>query len=68
MIRFKGDIFAILKSAGYSTYRLRKESIFPGSTVQKFREEPLEFNLITLDRLCKLTGLQPGDLIEYRKE
>lgn len=68
MIRFKEDIFEILKSTGYSTYRIQKEKIFPGSTIQKFKKESLEFNLTTLDRLCRITGLQPGELIEYHEE
>ena len=36
-IKYKIDVLAALKSAGYSTYRLRKEKILAESTMQQFR-------------------------------
>ena len=64
-IRYKIDILARLKEAGYSTYRLRKEKMFGEATIQKFRTgELVTWENITL--LCKLLNLQPGDIVEYK--
>lgn len=64
MIRQKIQIMEALKQAGYTAYRLRKEKVFGEMTIQKFRDggipSPAEMN-----KLCKILGLQPGDLIEY---
>ncbi|WP_298024584.1 helix-turn-helix transcriptional regulator [uncultured Dysosmobacter sp.] len=66
MIRYI-DILQKLKEAGYSTYRIRKEGIFGGGTMNALTagtsEKPIDTK--TLDKICTLTGLQPGDLLEY---
>lgn len=63
-IRYKIDILAALKNAGYSTYKLRQEKIFGERTIQKFREGII-VNAENLATLCKLLNCQPGDIIEY---
>jgi putative transcriptional regulator len=63
-IRYKIDILAALKNAGYSTYKLRQEKIFGERTIQKFREGVI-VNAENLATLCKLLNCQPGDIIEY---
>ena len=64
---YKVDILGKLKSAGYSTYKLRKEKIFGESTIQRFRAgDPLEWPV--LDKLCSLLGCQPGDLIGHEPD
>ena len=65
-LRYKVDILAALKAAGYSTYRLRKEGIFGERTVQQLREG--EVSPACLDKLCALLGCQPGDILEYVSE
>lgn len=66
-LRYKIDILAALKAKGYSTYRLRKDKVFGESTIQRFRSgEPLEWPV--LEKLCKLLGCQPGDIIEYKAD
>lgn len=65
MIVYDG-ILSKLKEAGYSAYRLRKEKLIPESTIQRIRRnEPI--NTETLDVICELTGLQPGDLLRHKK-
>ena len=67
MLRIKIDILSLLKEAGYSSYRLRKENILAQSTIQKFRDHKM-ISAETLDWLCDVLQLQPGDIIEYVKD
>ena len=52
MIKYKIDILAALKAAGYSTARLRKDKIFGEATLQKMRQRDTNITLDTIDRLC----------------
>lgn len=63
-IKYKIDVLAELKAAGYSTYKLRKEKILGERTIQLLREGKL-IALESIDILCKLLKCQPGDIIEY---
>ena len=66
-LRWKKDILSELKAAGYNTGKLRKEQLLSESTIQKLRNgEGLAWSNIEI--ICRLTGYQPGDLIEYVKE
>lgn len=63
-IKYKIDILAALKNAGYSSYRIRKEKIFGEATLQKIRKG----EILTADNLaliCKFLNCQPGDILEY---
>ena len=62
---YKIDVLAALRSAGYSCYRLRKDSLFSESTIQKFRRsEGVGWDNIEI--LCNLLSCQPADIIEMR--
>lgn len=63
-VKYKIDVLAALKAAGYSTYRIRKDNLFGQATVQKLREgEPVSWaNIATI---CNLLDCQPGDIMEY---
>lgn len=66
-IKYKIDIIAALKAAGYSTYKIRKEKIMSESTLQKFRNG----EIVTADNMaivCRLLDCQPGDILEYVPE
>lgn len=63
-IRYRMDVLAALKSAGYSTYKLRKEKILAESTIQSFRRGEI-VSWENIDRLCGLLECQPGDIVEY---
>jgi putative transcriptional regulator len=66
-IRYKIDVLAELKKAGYSSYKLRQEKIFGERTIQKIREG----EIVTADniaKLCELLNCQVGDLLEYQPE
>ena len=65
MIVYKIDVLAALKSAGYSSYRLRKEKIMGETTMQKIRKGGLT-SWENLSRICELLNCQPVDLLEYK--
>ena len=66
MIRIKPgiNIMDMLKSAGYSSYRIAQDGIFGSATMTRFRQcgRP---SIGELDKLCRLLCKQPGELIEY---
>lgn len=63
-IKYKMDVLAALKEAGYSTYKLRKEKLLGESVLQQIREG-VPVSWANLARLCALLDCQPGDLLEY---
>lgn len=63
-IRYRLDVLAALKSAGYTTYRIRKDKLLSESTIQKLRyNKPISWENIST--LCSLLNCQPGDILEY---
>lgn len=64
MIICKIDIMGALKSAGYSTYRIRKEKILGQATIQKLRNGGLP-SWAELNTVCSILNCQPGDIVEY---
>ena len=66
-ISYKIDVISALKSAGYSTYRIRKEKLFGEATLQKFRNGEL-VSWENISTLCKLLNCQPGDITEYNED
>lgn len=63
MIKFKIDILASLKEAGYNQ-TLLQGGLLPKSTIQALKDGG-NITLESLNKVCILTGLQPGDLLEY---
>ena len=66
-IRYKVDVIAALKEAGYNTTRIRKDKIMGEAMLQKIRSGQM-VSWATLETICDLLGCQPGDLLEYIKE
>ena len=64
MIRYKINVLDTLKDKGYSSYKVKKDKLFSGSTLQKFRVNEVVAT-DNLNRLCKLLNCQPGDILEY---
>lgn len=64
MIKYKIDIIAALKAAGYSTYTIQQQKLLGCATMQKIRSGEI-VNAANLDKLCKLLSCQPGDLLEH---
>ena len=66
-LRYKIDVLAALKEAGYSSYRLRKERLLSESTLQKLRDGII-VSTDVIEQLCELLNCQPGDLLEHKAE
>lgn len=63
-IQYKINVLEALKSAGYSTYRIRKEKIMGESVLQKLRRKEY-LSEKELSIICELLNLQPGDIFEH---
>jgi len=68
MIRWKVDIMAKLKEAGYSSYRIRKQNLMGQQTLTVLRRGGLPATWTLMDKLCDWLDCQPGDLIEFVRE
>ena len=66
-IRCKVDIIDQLRSAGFTSYKLRQEKLLGESVSTKLRRGGLP-SWHELDIICHLLQCQPGDLIEYTEE
>lgn len=66
-IRYKVDVIAALKEAGYNTTRIRKDKIMGEAMLQKIRSGQM-VSWATLETICSLLECQPGDILEYIRE
>ena len=64
VIRWRVDPLRILKEHGYNQTRIREEKIFGQNTVARLRKGK-GLSPSVIDTVCRLTGIQPGGLIEY---
>ena len=64
MLKCKFDIMKTLSDNGYTSYQLIKNKVLNSNEAQKLRHGGLP-SWKTLDIICKLLNLQPGDIIEY---
>ena len=67
MIRYKMDILASLKEAGYNTNKLRKEQLLSEGVIQSLRQGKY-ISLQNIDKIYCLLDCQPADLLEYVKD
>ena len=65
-MRYKVDLLAVLKEAGYNTNRIRKDKIMGEAMLQKIRTGQM-VSWAVLETICDLLNCQPGDLIEFIK-
>lgn len=63
MIRYKADIFTLLKERGYNQTRIQKEKLLPAQTAQNIKAGK-SITLETLNKICIMCKCQPGDLVE----
>ena len=63
-LKYKFNVLARLKDAGYSTYRIREEKIMNEAAVAQLRNgEMVSWKCISI--ICELLGCQVGDIVEY---
>ena len=66
-IRYKMDVLAALKAAGYSSTRIRNEKLIGQATLQQLRQGEI-VSWATINTICRLLQCQPGDIVEYVEE
>lgn len=64
MLKYKIDVIETLKEAGYNSTNILKNGIISQSAMQKFRNGEM-VGIKTLEQLCKLLDMQPGNIIKY---
>lgn len=63
-IKYKIDVIAELKKAGYNTSTIRKDKIMGEAMLQKIRTGQMP-SWGVLETLCTLLKCQPGDLLMF---
>jgi len=63
MIVYKVDIFKELKSHGFNQTRLQRENLLSKQTMTNIKAGK-SISLETLNRICVMCRMQPGDVIE----
>ena len=58
-------LFALLDQKGWTTYKIRKEGLIAQGTLTAMRQGRGGLSHDTIDRLCRVLGCQPGDIMEY---
>lgn len=58
-------LFDLLKSKGYTTYKIRKEKILGQGTMTALKNGTGGLDARTIDKLCNILDCQPGDLMVY---
>ena len=62
--KYKIDVIETLKEAGYNSTKILKDGIISQSAMQKFRNGEM-VGIKTIEQLCKLLDMQPGNIIKY---
>ena len=60
-------LFSLMKEKGLTTYRIRKENIISQSALQSLKDGK-SVTIETIEKLCKVLNVQPGDIMEYIPE
>lgn len=63
LIKYKVDVFKELKKHGYNQTRIQKERLLPAQTAQNIKAGK-SITLATLNKICVMCKMQPGDIIE----
>ena len=66
-IYYKQDIDKLLYDAGYTSYNLNEKGILNNATWMKLKKHKL-VSWETLDKICTLLQMQPGDIIDYEED
>lgn len=56
-----------LKENGYNSTRILRENLISQSAMQKIRKDEM-VGIKTLEKLCELLDMQPGNIIKYVEE
>lgn len=68
MIQYKFDVLYVLKAHGYTQLRLRQEKLLSASAIAALKDNKPTITLDTLNTICRLLNMQPGDIIKYTSD
>ena len=63
MVKYKVDFFAIMNERGFNQTRIQRENLLPKQTIANIKAGK-SITLETLNKICLMCRLQPGDIIE----
>lgn len=66
MFVYKINVLEKLKEIGYNTTKLRREKLLGENAIQSLRRGEI-VGITSLEKICKLLDVQPGNIIEYIK-
>lgn len=64
MLTYKIDVLDTLKESGWNSTRISKERPISQNAMQKLRNKEM-VGIKTLEQLCKMLDMQPGNIIKY---
>ena len=64
MLVYKINVLETLKESGYNSTRILKENLISQSAMQKMRKNEM-VGINTIEKLCELLDMQPGNIIKY---
>lgn len=64
MLVYKINVLETLKESGYNSTRILKEGLISQSAMQKIRKNEM-VGIKTIEKLCELLDMQPGNIIKY---
>ena len=67
MLDYKINVIETLKESGYNSTKILKENIISQSAMQKLRNNEM-VGIKTLEQLCEILDMQPGNIIKYVNE
>jgi DNA-binding Xre family transcriptional regulator len=67
LLTYKIDVMETLKENGYNSTRILRENLISQSAMQKIRRDEM-VGIKTLEKLCELLDMQPGNIIKYVEE
>lgn len=67
MLIYKINVIDALKESGYNSGKILRENILGQSAMQKLRKGEM-VGIKTIDKLCELLDMQPGNIIRYVSE
>lgn len=67
MLVYKFDVLEALREAGYNTTVLRREKLLGENAIQALREGRM-IGINSLEKVCMLLDMQPGNIIKYVEE
>ena len=65
MLRYKINVFDALNRAGINVYKAKKTGVISQNTLYKLKNGDTRITLDTLDSICNILDLNPGDVIEF---